>query len=217
MKKLAFGLLFVFTVRSFAQNAALLEKIKTYPPEMQPDMTVQSLVTPLTVTRYVTGQGYRSVTLPVGTEVIMLLGKPYADMNGFLRQPSGYDEMVARANQRLEADKRREEAKAGFWKSLGKEALRTVASGTLAYGLVRATGARGPQGIPGLPGQDGRNGAIGPQGPQGIQGIQGIPGIQGPQGMQGVAGAAGAQGQPGVTLPPCITPFGPTNRTPCQN
>ena len=71
MKKLAIGLLFVFSVTAFAQNAALTEKIKTYPPEMQPDMTVQTLAAPLTVTRYITGQGYRPVTLPVGTEVIM--------------------------------------------------------------------------------------------------------------------------------------------------
>src|SRR5262245_5797426 len=228
MKKLAFGLLFVFTVPSFAQEVGLLEKIKTYPPEMQPDMTVQSLVAPLTVTRYVTGQGYRAVTLPAGTEVIMLLGKPYADMKGFLRQPSGYDEMVARGNQALDQYRRREEAKDGFWKSFGKEALRTAASGALAYGLVRATGARGPQGIQGLAGRDGaigpqgpqgiqgltgrdgRDGAIGSQGPQGIQGVQGlqgIQGVQGPQGIQGIPGPAGAQGQPGVILPPCISPF----------
>src|SRR5690348_5236811 len=135
MKKLAVGLLLVFTVRSFGQNAALLDKIKTYPLEMQPDMTVQTLVTPLTVTRYVTGQGYRAVTLPVGTEVIMLLGKPYADMNGFLQQPPGYDEMVARTNQRLEEYKRAQEAKGGFWKSVGKEALRTAASASVTYGL----------------------------------------------------------------------------------
>src|SRR5215813_7251337 len=119
MKKLAFGLLFLFAVPSFAQDVGLLEKIKTYPPEMQPDMTVQSLAAPITVTRYVTGQGYRAVTLPVGTEVIMLLGKPYADINGFLQPPPGSDEMVARANQRLDEDKRREESKNGFWKSVG--------------------------------------------------------------------------------------------------
>jgi Collagen triple helix repeat (20 copies) len=235
MKKLAFGLLLVFTVPSFAENAGLLEKIKTYPPEMQPDMMVQSLVSALTVTRYVTGQGYRAVTLPAGTEVIMLLGKPYADMNGLLWQSPGRDEIIARLNQGLDQSKRREETKDGFWKSFGKEALRTAASGALAYGLVRATGARGPQGIQGLPGAIGSQGlqgiqglpgAIGPQGPQGIQGLpgaigpqgpQGIQGVQGPQGIQGIAGPAGAQGQPGVILPPCISPFGPTLLTPCRN
>ena len=113
MKKLVFCLLFAFCVPSFAQNAALLEKIKTYPPEMQPDMKVQALAAPLTVTRYVTGQGYREVTLPVGTEIITLLGKPYADTNGFLRQNPGYDELVAHVNQGLDDYKRREGAKDG--------------------------------------------------------------------------------------------------------
>src|SRR5262245_27984751 len=92
MKKLVFGITLLFVVPCFAQNAALLEEIKTYPPEMQPDMSVQRLAAPMTIMRYVTGQGYRPVNLPAGTEVIMLLGKPYADANGFLRQAAGNDE-----------------------------------------------------------------------------------------------------------------------------
>src|SRR5262249_16178101 len=133
----------------------------------------------------------------------------------FLRQNPGYDELVAHVNQGLDDYKRREGAKDGFWKSFGKEALRTAASGALAYGLVRAAGARGPQGIQGLPGRDGLNGAGGPQGPQGIQGIQGIQGLQG---IQGIPGPAGIQGPaPAASLPPCISPFGPTLLTPCHN
>jgi hypothetical protein len=184
---------------------------------MRPDMTIAPLAESTTVSRYVTGQGYRSVTLPAGTLVIHLLGRPYADANGFLNRIPRYEEMVAGTNQRIAEYNRQEEAreaaKEGFWKKALKEVARTSVNAGISYAIAKAVtdqGPPGPQGTQGLQGLPGAQGLTGPAGPAGAAGPQGAVGPQGPPGQPGSAGSQGG-------LPPCISPFGPTGRTPCQN
>ena len=214
MKKLV--VLFVVSVLSvvnsaFGQNANV-EKLRgiiaVESAEMRPDMDVRPLEQPLTIMRYVTGQGFRPITLQQGTLVITLLGKPYRDESGLLLTR---DEAVRQSIASTPVDTSRESR----WKSYLLNAGLSIGGGMLGGVIV---GRRGPQGLQGPRGATGASGAQGPQGPQGATGPQGAVGPQGPAGPAGPAGPQGQQGpagargtsatcQPGTVVPFPTGPF----------
>ena len=214
MKKLV--VLFVVSLLSavnsaFGQNANV-EKLRGIialeSAEMRPDMDVRPLEQPLTVMRYVTGQGFRPITLQQGTPVITLLGKPYRDESGLLLTR---DEAVRQSIASTPIDTSRERR----WKSYLLNAGLSIGGGMLGGVIV---GRRGPQGLqgpsgapgaPGAPGLQGPQGATGPQGAIGPQGPAGPAGPAGPQGQQGPAGARGTSAtcQPGAVVPFPTGPF----------
>ncbi len=232
MKKIFVFAFFVFlsTTYVFGQSTEALQTIiASELAEMRPDLYVCPSPAPLTVTRYVTGEGQVTKTWPRGTPVVCIRNRqedrPYRDPEGnyIPRIPTRTEAAAALARPLAAVEQVRE---SGWQKWTGYRNPRQLvfqASMSVGFGYLggKLAGGQGSQGIQGLPGRDGAmgpQGLVGATGATGATGTTGATGATGPQGLIGLTGATGATGATGQVgpqgpgfVPLCRRPGGSLN------